>query len=172
MLPIAVLLVLAQPRAESSTEATIERGHRECADIVVTSPQQTKRRVGMPFSATRILDLQFSSRMRRRLAGEHVLQFKVYTPRGHLYQPLTVPFTSLGRRKGDRWVDGFPRPLPEQAQRPVDDGGVRRYEVSATLPVGGTAIMSNSLYGRWRVEAFLDSDLHPCGTAARFDIQP
>lgn len=178
MLLMGALLVLAQAAAESSPDGRDRDRDRPssggCVRIAVTSPQHapgTRPRRAF-FSATRILDLRIAGLMRRPAAGRHVLHFKVYTPRGHLYQTLTVPFTGPGRRPRERWVDGFPRPLAEESQRPVRDGGERRYEVSATLPVGGTAILSNSLYGHWRVEAYLDDDLRPCGPAARFEIQP
>ena len=146
---IGMLFALTQVVAEPSREASgataeARRSHGQCVAILVTSPQVPDGRPRARFSATRILDLRIASRLRRHLPGEHALQFKVYTPRGHLYQTLTTPLTGEGRLN----------------------------EVSAILPVGGTAIMSNSLYGRWRVEAFLDGDTKPCAAAAAFEIQP
>jgi hypothetical protein len=99
-----------------------------------------------------------------------VLALKLFTPRGHLYQTLTVPFTAAGQSRGDRLVDGYPRPMREQETRPVTEQGSTAFELVATLPVGGTAIMTNSLYGEWRVDPQLDGT--PCGNPARFEINP
>jgi hypothetical protein len=177
MLLIGALVVLAQAagadaRADGAEASAVTRTRRpECVAVLVTSPQQpaTSRQHG-PFSATRILDVRFGTVLRRQLVGPHLLELKVQTPRGHLYQTLTVPFTAAGQSRGERHVDGYPRPMREQETRAVSQEGARGYEVSATLPVGGTAIMSNSLYGEWRVQPFLDGAL--CGQAASFEIRP
>lgn len=175
MLLMGALVVLAQAgtdaRVAGAEVSAVTRTRPECVAVLVSSPQQpaTARPRG-PFSATKILDVRFGTVLRRQLTGPHVLELKVYTPRGHLYQTLTVPFTAAGRTRGERFVDGYPRPLPEQETRAVSHRGARGYELSATLPVGGTAIMSNSLYGSWRVEPYLDGSV--CGRSARFEIQP
>ncbi len=169
MLMIGALVTLAQAAAPDAAGGF--RPRPECVAVRVTSPQQaTQGARGGPFSATQILDVRFGTVLRRELPGPHTLQLKVYTPRGHLYQTLTVPFTAAGQGRGERLVDGYPRPMPEQETRPVSQEGAHGYEVSAILPVGGTAIMSNSLYGEWRVEPHLDGA--PCGNSARFEIRP
>ena len=161
----------AQPPAESLVG--------QCAAVVVSSPEAPKRRVS--FSATQILDLEFGALLRSRISGEHVLNLKVYTPKGHLYQQLDVPFrggvtsntaaaeTVAGPRM--RRVDGYPQPLAEQelvaARTPT---GQRAYRVSTRLPVAGTSIMASSLYGKWKVVPHLDGSLKACGAAAAFSI--
>jgi hypothetical protein len=87
--------------------------------------------------------------------GQHQLEFKVYTPKGHLYQSLSAtmnaPAASADRRKR------------ESAKRTA----------AATLPVAGTTIVTNSLYGEWRVEASLDGERETtCGKALLFVIEP
>jgi hypothetical protein len=141
----------------------------ECTGIVVTSPQ-VPGHGRAPFSATHILDLRLAVQMRRRLAGRHVLAVEIFTPRGHLYQTLTVPFAGTAPRV--RWVDGAPGLVSEQTPREVDSGLTRMDQVEATLPVGGTAILSNALYGRWRAVAYLDGSTQACGADARFEIGP
>jgi len=158
--PAAALPEVADPRRPPAAE---------CVAIAVSSPQ-VKGRTREAYSATHILDLRLAVQMRRRLAGRHVLELKVYTPRGHLYQTLTAPFASATPRT--RWIDGRPSPLAEQSPQAVGNGAGRLYEVAATLPVGGTAILSNSLYGQWRVLAYLDGSPQACGTGARFEIGP
>jgi len=168
MLMIGALIVLAQ--AEPLV-ADRERSRAECVAVIVTSPQQPAGEGPRgPFSAGRILDVDFNTVLRRQVTGPHLLELKVYTPRGHLYQTLTVPFTAPRKSRGARVVDGYPRPLPEQETRIVNRDGRRNYEVMASLPVGGTAIMSNSLYGSWRVQPNLDGEA--CGPASRFQITP
>src|SRR5688572_26147335 len=61
-------------------------------DIDVTSPQLKRKDGKRLFRATKILEVQFDADFPRKLKGMHVLDFKLYTPRGHLYQVLTVPF--------------------------------------------------------------------------------
>jgi hypothetical protein len=87
--------------------------------------------------------LQFTDRHSGRRAARAVL--RVYTPKGHLYQELSVrlPASRPGRR-----------------------------EVSARLPVSGTLIVNSSLYGRWRLETHLDDSLRPCGPPRLFTITP
>jgi hypothetical protein len=44
---------------------------------------------------------------------------------------------------------------------------------SVTLPVAGTTIVTNSLYGDWKVEAFLDGERDtPCSKPLSFTIEP
>jgi hypothetical protein len=170
MLMIGALAIMAQvPAPDLPAEGRPSRP--ECIAVRVTSPQQrTNRAGGGPFSATQILDIRFGTLLRRELKGPRVLALKVYTPRGHLYQTLTVPFTAAGQSQGERMVDGYPRPLREQETRAVSEQGFTGFELSATLPVGGTAIVTNSLYGEWRVEPQLDGI--SCGNEARFEIRP
>jgi hypothetical protein len=169
MLMIGALVALAQVAAPDASAGRKPRP--ECVAVRVTSPQQTTNRGGSgSFSATQILDIRFGTLLRRELPGPHVLALKVFTPRGHLYQTLTVPFKAAGQSQGERMVDGYPRPMREQETRAVSEQGFVGFEISATLPVGGTAIMSNSLYGEWRVEPHLDGA--SCGNEARFEIRP
>lgn len=168
---IASLLLTATQAAESAAPAeTVTR--RECDAVLVASPGKKARGPGQVYSATRILDLEFRTLLRRRPQGPRTLQLKLYTPRGHLYQVLTVPF-GVGTAAGGpqkRWVEGHPQPLDEQTAVPVSADGGRRYSVRAVLPVAGTTIMVNSLYGEWKAEPHLDGQSSPCGPAAQFVI--
>ena len=173
MLLMGAVLVLAQAAGAPAPEGLREdsrHGRRECVAIQVVSPQQPKPQPHPAFSATRILDVEFRAFLRRRLTGQHNLQLKVYTPKGHVYQVLTVPFTAPGHHPGKRRVDGYPQPLDEQEARLVRLEGAHRHQVSATLPVAGTSIMTNSLYGQWRVEPYLDGEAEPCGPPRSFAI--
>jgi hypothetical protein len=61
-----------------------------CATVLVVSPQEVPGRSG--FSVTRILDLELRAHLRPQPAGPHLLELKLYTPHGHLYQVLPVAF--------------------------------------------------------------------------------
>ena len=100
-----------------------------------------------------------SSRARSRgeRPGPHTLRLQLFTPSGHLYQVLAIPFAAAGGPARRRSPGGLPR-----ARRPV---------VSATLPVAGTAIMANALYGSWTLTAHLDGNAEPCGRAQTFVIR-
>ena len=44
--------------------------------------------------------------------------------------------------------------------------------VGAVLPGAGTSIVSSSMYGTWKVEAFLDGSEKRCSSPTKFVIQP
>ena len=141
-----------------------------------------------------MLDLQFQARLQQDLQGDHLLQFKVYTPGGFLYQIIAVPFVGTAplpdaaeraarARSGaaaraplpppPRYVRGYPRPLPVQRLVPVvgDSRTRTQYGVSTLLPVAGTSITLGGLYGRWTVQAYLDDQPGPYCPVGRFTIR-
>jgi hypothetical protein len=138
-------------------------------DVLVWSPQAPGQKV--QFRGSKILDIHLGAVFPRRLTGPHTVQLKVFTPTGNLYQTFTVPFTGdagPGNRRGVRRVPGFPRALQVQAMQSAGSSG---FFVSSVLPVAGTWITTNSLYGHWRVEAYLDGDRRVAGRAG-FRILP
>lgn len=104
------------------------------------------------FSAAEVIDLTLTTAFGRRLDGIHWLELRLYTPQGFHYQTLGLPFDAGVRESHGR--------------RP------RRASASATLPVAGTSIMTEALYGRWRVVPFLDGSAEPCGPERLFEIGP
>jgi len=172
MLWLGAVIVVAQAGgAPAAPDRAQPRPHarEECVAVIAASPQRRSERpqANPSFSATRILDVEFRTLLRRRLEGPHTLQLKLYTPRGHLYQVLAVPFSE---KPGKRLLEGFPQPVDEQAATAVRFEGVRRYQVKATLPVAGTSIMTSSLYGEWKAVPHLDDDPDPCGKPRTFVI--
>ncbi len=155
MLILGVLVLLAQAEAGSIREAPGGGGgdspFRACQPVQVSSSQQ--RGLWTVFSASGILDLRFTTLLRGAPEGPHALQIKVFTPRGYLYQTLATRFTGDVVLSKETRADASPR---QQSPRVA----------SATLPVAGTAIMANSLYGRWTVVPFLDGV--PCGAPRAF----
>jgi hypothetical protein len=137
----------------SAAARPVEPTTGQCSSVVVASPQAL--RVRDRFSARRILDVEFSATLRKRISGgRHVLRFRVFTPKGHLYQELAVPFSTA-------------EPVGVAADR-----GPRRPRLTSRMPVGGTSISTASLYGRWKVVPHLDGNLQACGTGTSFTIVP
>ena len=119
----------------------------QCPSVAVSSAETPGERVR--FSAASVVDLKFQLFPGGGPEGPHTLTFKVYTPSGHLYQELSVPF-----RAG--W--------PARSRSP------RGPRLTARLPVVGTAITTSEIFGGWRVEPHLDGSPRPCGSATRFQI--
>jgi hypothetical protein len=125
----------------------------QCAAVVVSSAQAPRGRT--TFSARQILDVEFTASLRKKLTGNHVLSLKVYTPKGHLYQELSVPFYA-GSPDGGTAKRASAR-LPKLATR---------------MPVGGTSITNASLYGKWKVVPHIDGNVRSCSAATTFSIKP
>jgi len=141
MLLPGILMTLA---AAQATEAgfVLKDGAQVCSVVTVVSPETPKAK-GRRFSAGTILDVEFRTSVSRKVDGSHRLRFLVFTPKGHLYQELSVPFVA---------------------------NATGRTPVATRLPVGGTSITTSSLYGKWRVEPHLDDSRKPCVAATRFTI--
>ena len=157
---------------------------RVCKTVEVIAPQQRKATRKKSFSAKKTLDLRLRAylKSKRKISGDHLLHLKLYTPRGYLYQTITVPFYRKPRRRekprpGDftfepiRVVPGFPRALDVQKTKRLRRGRKRYDTVTARLPVAGTSITLGSLFGRWTVVPFLDNGTAPCGRSRRFRIR-
>lgn len=149
------LLVLASPGASSDRKSPTNA----CTAIQVTAPDapaQPKRTAKKKptFSASSILDLKLDVTLSPAVKGQHQVEFKVYTPKGHLYQGLLATMTAPAGN-ADR-------------QREI-----QKRTASATLPVAGTTIVTSSLYGEWKVEAFLDGERETaCAKPLSFAIEP
>jgi hypothetical protein len=155
-----------------------------CAAIDVIAPEQRQATRRRSFSAARTLDLELRARLRgtRQISGDHVLRLKLFTPRGYLYQEITVPFhrqpprSWWTRRPAEtfeptRTLPGFSTPVSVQKTRPIWWGRIRYDQVTARLPVAGTSITLGSLFGRWTVVPYLDDQTAPCGRSRRFVIR-
>jgi hypothetical protein len=153
-LTLLVLASAAAPPERPPSSRPTEPVTGQCGPVVVSSSQAPKARG--KFSARKILDVELAAVLRKRMTGQHVLNLRVYTPKGHLYQELSVPFDA-----------GHPSGVAEAAAR-----GKKQPRLAARLPVGGTSISTASLYGRWKVVPHLDGSLKPCGAATAFSIVP
>ena len=145
MIELALTLVLLAPSDDGALPRAVK--------LSISSPQARSAPGDPVFQATRILEVELEAEFKQRLSGDHRLDFHVYTPKGKLYQVFTVPFSGRGGPARPRRVDGYPRPL---AERGMKAAGRDKYVVSTRMPVAGTWIVTHSLYGRWRVEGFMD----------------
>jgi len=174
MLILGALLLVPPVGPVPDAGAVARRAPSQCQAVQVFSLRQPGRRD--VFSASRSLDLHLKARLGNDLEGAHTVEFRVHTPRGFLYQTLSVPYTlepkprPRTRKRKDGGTTG-PEALgevPVLNEAEVDSSG--RPTLEASLPVAGTAITTNSLYGRWTVRPYLDGQ--PCGPAKPFTLEP
>ena len=159
---------------------------RSCVRVEVSSDQAPARAPGSPavpaitstivassprFSATKILDLTFTVLFPASIEGEHLVELRVFTPDAQLYRSVAMP-VARGPASPVRAVEGYPRPIPQKALTQVSRGRSLFAAASTTLPVGGTDIVSSGLYGRWRVEAYLDGAEERCAPTGFFVLEP
>ncbi len=177
-LVLASGLVAALAVAQSPSRSS---AGRSCVRVEVSASPGSPSRVPSPaavvgtapsFSATRILDLDFTVLFPAGLEGEHVVELRVFTPDARLYRSLATPFARGAQPQAVRTVEGYARPVPQQALRQVSRGRSQYAAASTKFPVGGTDIVSSGLYGRWRVEAYLDGAEQRCAPAASFNLNP
>jgi hypothetical protein len=147
ILAALVLALAPAPAARERTPAVSVGSGAGCRTLSVTSATQANRRA---FSASQTLDLQITTTFPNTLTGSRRLKLLLLTPQGYPYQRFSIPF---------------------DATLPRHERGALR-SVSATLPVAGTAITTNGLYGRWTIVPSLDEDPEPCTTARHFVLNP
>ncbi len=137
-----------------------------CATLQVSSPQQ-RLVSGKGFSATKILDLTITAILTGQFTGSHTMEFDIYAPDGSLYRTVAVPFAGPRSTLQAATVAGPPGTPAGGDARP-EGAAPPSPVVTATLPVAGTDIVANSLYGTWRVRARLDGAATPCSTGGDF----
>lgn len=150
----AVLLFWLAGGASAQKTAPLRGG---CQSVSVTAPAFGKpalrKRKPLNFSAAEILDLEFQVVVPVD-ASPAALELKLFTPKGHLYQKLDVPSAS-----------------PTSSSSPPKRKP-RYRTITARLPVAGTTIVNNSLYGTWRVEAYFEGERVACAKPRTFVIKP
>ena len=186
MSTLALLLLATQAAAPTAQTTNV------CTAITVVEPGLRPGRGEPTFSARETLDLELRTQVRPVIEGDHLLRLKLLTPRGYLYQTITVPFRFAAtagdesdKRPPTRVVPGYPRPLEVQTlgarptgreTRGAAPAGLQRRgatsdAATARLPVGGTSITLGSLFGQWTVVPYLDDETAPCGPPRTFVIR-
>ncbi len=146
-----------------------------CPHIFVSSLEEGgKDKSGTRFSVTKTVDLTFAVLLPSEAAGEHLLQLKVYLPSGDLYQVIDVPVAASGTSAQDaakgRTMRGYRHPVPKTVPSRQNVSGQDFNRVEVPFPVAGTAIVHASMFGAFRVEAYLDDSKQACGPAAGFQL--
>jgi hypothetical protein len=173
------VVALAVSACLTTSAALAQSTARSCARVEVSSGSTVAPRPGPTFigssprfSVTKILDLTFTVLFPSRISGEHLVELRVFTPDAQLYRSLVIPVAGGSKASATRSVDGYARPLPEQALQRVARGRGFFAAASTAFPVAGTDIVSSGLYGRWRVEAYVDGAEQRCAPAAWFTLRP
>lgn len=137
-------------------DAVAQQPPAACQSLWVTaagSGRPLRARKPPQFSATEVLDLEFKVVVPVSVSLQRRLELKLFTPKGHLYQTLSIaaPTASTGTGTARRG---------------------RSQTLTARLPVAGTTIVNNSLYGTWKVEAHFEGDANACAKPRAFVIKP
>ena len=124
------------------------------------------------YSAVETSDIIVHVVLPQTFKEEHVISLKFFTPAGHLYRQIDVPITpDIGSRTVEsRRLPGYPYPVTVAVPEVRRVAGETAPTVEVHLPVGGTSIVTSSLYGMWRVNGFVDGVELRCFRPISFGI--
>jgi len=150
---------------------------KSCQAITISTTPETRATLRPIFHTRQVLDLNLSVVFpsdRQFLAGETIV-LRFFTPTGHIYQEMTIPVGLPGTTPRERELTGYPFPVAEATPRErflrTEAGGEWILAVAAPpLPIAGTSITNNSLYGVWRAEAWSQGSSRACQVS--FQIAP
>lgn len=142
-----------------------------CATVLV-APRGGETDNSDRFSVAETIDLTFTVLLDESLAGDHVVEVRVFTPRGHLFQSMAVPIGLDGGEPRVRKVPGYPFPMEERTAHTVEHGNARYLAVDLDFAVAGTPIVTSALFGKWRVQAAIDGSRQPCSPPSFFRLEP
>ena len=147
------------PEVELSTKAS----NSQCPRVTFSSVENPQA-MGRSFSAARSADLIFHLQFKDSLDKDSVVTLKVFTPNGYLYRRYDVPLASGTEKRSEvsRSLPGYPYPVPVHGLHMTKAGGRNFASVDVPFPVAGSAIVTSSLYGRWKVEVSLDGGTTMC----------
>ncbi len=170
---VAFTMGLAVALAITGAAFAAPKAASPCVAILVGSSEETpKGGWGTKFSVTRTTDLTFTALFLPGFTGEHLVELRVFTPRGFLYRSMIVPAVIDGPASGTRRVPKYPHPVRVKGGSKFSHQGSTLWKVDLPFPLGGTDIGKNSLYGTWKVQAHLDGSEEPCADATTFRITP
>ena len=97
-------------------------------------------------------------------------QVVMTTPNGFTFQEQEFPIVAPGTKEIDRAMPGYLFPVKALRLESVTNAkGEPTQIVTLKVPVGGTAMTENGLYGAWSVEVRL-RDSRPC--SGKFQLRP
>jgi hypothetical protein len=175
VLALGAILTAVQAPAQTKPEGeeNVNAQTSLCPRVAVSAIDKSEGKFRRRFSATRSADLTFHVRFDRSLNEEHLVTLKVFTPNGHIYRQYDIPLASGGEKRSGRTrsLPGYPYPVKVHATQTEKAGGRTFESVMVSFPVAGTTIVTSSLYGRWKVELFLDGDSERCGRPTFFHLE-
>ncbi len=153
---VVLFLTLATVSHGWAAPPAANRRARRCFVVranAITNEATTRTRYRSRFSAQKVLDLRLSVWL-PAYNDAGLVEIKLYTPTGHLYEVLQASTDPDTRDK-------------------MKYRGRRARVVAGRLPIAGTHITGRSLYGKWRAEVFLDGEPASCTRRPkRFAIRP
>ncbi len=163
------LLTVAGVSSQSAAEPA-DRPLSTCLGMTVRADTVTPPAAATVFSASKVLDLVFDIYLKPTAAKvtDGLVQVEAITPTGHPYQRFDLPLAAPGKDK-QRRLAGYPFPLRAQPPVTASYRALKAVRVVARLPVAGTVIVNNSLYGTWEATASIGKG-KPCRVS--FSIQP
>ncbi len=144
-----------------------------CVVVSVKDPNSKNSMSRPQFSATRVLDLVVSAHLTSLVKTAPVLMdVKFLTPKGNVYQTRKLPVAPEGKPGREVAVPGYPYPVAERVLKAPDANvtGKPWAQVEDILPVAGTDIVKNSLYGKWQVEVSFPMEKTECRGTAEFTV--
>jgi len=172
ILPVVALLLMlpAGSIAAAEEDPSLAAGRIPPIFILAKSAEEHNGAWASAFHASRTTDLTLAVILPGNTQGEHEVELRIFTPRGHLYQSIRVPLAPPGKSPENRTINGYPMAVPQVALKPEAYRGKTFLKAEIPFPVGGTQISTNSLYGRWRIEAYLDGNRKPSGDPTSLQI--
>jgi len=144
--------VLASVRGSQTDESRTSFSARETADVEIS--------------------VLFVPGRARQMAGVHSAQVVFFTPGGYVYESRDVLFSGEEKLRGTRQpMKGYPRPLNVNILADTHYGNRPYYVFRTILPLKGTLVVANSLYGLWKVEVYLDGERLPCANGLEMEIR-
>ncbi len=147
-------------------------GESICPSLAISSVEQPADFGVLKFSAVETTDIIVHVVLPQTFKEEHVISLKFTTPAGHLYRQIDVPITpDIGSRTVEsRRLPGYPYPVRVAVPEVRRVAGDTAPTIEIHLPVGGTSIVTSSLYGMWRVNGMVDGVELRCFRPLSFGI--
>jgi len=143
-----------------------------CTQLSVSSAAEPRTNAVKGFSATKTLDLTLSLTFNDNPSTDHVAELKIFTPDGALYRSITLPIPAASKEAVERVLPDYPRPIKERHLINISTQAAKAFKLDFTLPVAGTDIVANGLYGSWSAQPFLDGKPKPCTKTLTFKLKP
>ncbi|HEV7240985.1 MAG TPA: hypothetical protein VGQ36_17230, partial [Thermoanaerobaculia bacterium] len=138
------VMTMAAPQSRAQGKPTKDKS---CLALLVGSPQveprETRWTKNPSFSAAKVIDLEvailFSKSVAAQFDGVHMVEFRIYTPTGALYESIVIPMTTNRNRAGERHrVPGYPDLVPMQVLEGINHGLGQGMFAKVKLPIAGT----------------------------------